>query len=328
MEGGGSTIVVTTPSRLHLGLIDLHGGEGRVDGSVGLALSEPCFELRLTRSQTVRIDADPIYHPRIGAVVARARERWGIGPAAVRVIQSIPSHAGLGSGTQLTLGVLAALSELNGVGATHDDIVALSGRGGTSGIGAHAFCAGGFLIDGGHRFPQSKATFLPSAASASAGLGPLLWRQDFPAWDIVIATPHGRHVSGEEEIRLFQTLCPIPEADVGAACRSLVMGMMPALVEQDLASFGAALERFQSVGWKRIEIDAQDELVRDMMGAMRSHGGCGVAMSSWGPTVVAFTTDGLRLADVARRWLSRRNLGGTVVGTRARNTGATIERRD
>ena len=31
-------IVLQTPARLHFGLLDLHGGLGRIDGGIGLAL--------------------------------------------------------------------------------------------------------------------------------------------------------------------------------------------------------------------------------------------------------------------------------------------------
>ncbi len=40
-------VTVRTPSRLHFSLIDLHGGLGRVDGGIGVALETPHITLRI-----------------------------------------------------------------------------------------------------------------------------------------------------------------------------------------------------------------------------------------------------------------------------------------
>ena len=43
-------MIITTPSRLHLTLIDLNGSCGRIDGSVGITIKDPELVLRLKKS--------------------------------------------------------------------------------------------------------------------------------------------------------------------------------------------------------------------------------------------------------------------------------------
>ena len=318
------TVTVTTPSRLHLGLLDLNGSIGRVDGSVGLAIQSPRCVLEATVADDLRVEADDSVRQRVEPLVARLRREWKIGSADIHFRETIPEHSGFGSGTQMTLAVIAALSRLYDVPLERDEVARLSGRGGTSGIGVHAFFEGGFLVDGGHRFPEVKSAFLPSAASSDAGVGPLLFRCDFPEWEIVLVVPNARHVSGEEEVRLFQTRCPVSRESAEHICHELVMGILPSLAERNLSAFGRALESLQSVGWKQIEIEAQDEPVREAMRFLREHGARGVAMSSWGPVVVGFFESGERLRAVSAELAGNQHFRGNVITTRANNRGAEI----
>jgi beta-ribofuranosylaminobenzene 5'-phosphate synthase len=317
-------VIVTTPSRLHLGLIDLNGSIGRVDGSVGLAIQSPSCVLEATFSEHLRVEAADSVRQRVEPLVARLQREWGVGNAELRFRETIPEHYGFGSGTQTTLAVITALSRLYDVPLQKEEIARLSGRGGTSGIGVYAFFEGGFLVDGGHRFPQSKAAFLPSAASSNAGVGPLLFRRDFPDWEIVLVVPDARRVSGEEEVRLFQTRCPLSRASAERICHRLVMGVLPALAEENLNAFGKALESFQKVGWKQIEIAAQDKSIRQTMRFLRERGASGVAMSSWGPVVIGFYESKERSNDVTAELALNRRFRGRFFTTRANNRGAEV----
>jgi beta-ribofuranosylaminobenzene 5'-phosphate synthase len=316
------TVTIETPSRLHFGLIDLHGGVGRIDGSIGLALERPRYVLRATPSRELVVAAEEPYRTRAAVVAKQAQAAWGVGGATFTFDETIPAHSGLGSGTQLTLAVFHAIAALYDVPLTREEAARLSGRGGASGIGVHAFYEGGFLVDGGHRYPEQKSEFLPSAASDKAGVGPLLWRMDFPEWDILVVVPNARQVSGDEEVRLFQTLCPMLPESAAYICHRLVMGLLPALVERDLAAFGSALEAIQSAGWKQVEIRAQDIAVRKTMDFLRENGAQGVAMSSWGPAVAAFGENMGALTECAAAYVASLPEGGAVTLTRANNHGA------
>ncbi|PKL71007.1 MAG: hypothetical protein CVV29_12890, partial [Methanobacteriales archaeon HGW-Methanobacteriales-2] len=45
-----SELIIKTPSRLHLTLIDLNGSLGRIDGGVGLTLEKPALVLEMERN--------------------------------------------------------------------------------------------------------------------------------------------------------------------------------------------------------------------------------------------------------------------------------------
>ena len=182
---------------------------------------------------------------------------------------------------------------------------------------------GGFVLDGGHRFRRgrgSKEGYSPSSASVGVSPPPVLARYNFPDWDVLIVIPRGEGASGERERDLFEEACPIADRDVEKMSRILLVQMLPALLEADLPAFGAALEAYQSYGFKRFEFNTQGPLIPECVEFLRVNGGVGVGMSSWGPSLHAFGRDlsGLRLK--AREWLSARG-GGEVVLTRANNEG-------
>ncbi len=222
---------IRTPSRLHLGLIDMEGGLGRVDGGVGLALEEPCFEMAFEQAdEVVGLEGEP---KRLAESVCSA---LGVRGVEVEIRKSIPAHVGFGSKTQLSLAIAAGIYRVYEVHKPVRDMARLVGRGGTSGIGVAAFETGGFILDGGH---ESSKGFSPSRFS-EASPAPMLARYDFPWW-VVCAWPGGKGAHGEEEMDLFKRHCPIPAAEVGELSRIILMKMLPALVENDLGAFGEAV---------------------------------------------------------------------------------------
>lgn len=318
---------VKTPSRLHLALIDLNGSLGRVDGSVGVALRRPGFEIELRRAEKLRIEGEgaELFRDRIRHVFDRLRERFDIGGMEVRIGSYIPPHCGLGSGTQISLAIAYGAASLYGIELSDEEAPLLVGRGGTSGIGVAAFRRGGFIVDGGHRFPDQKSSFLPSSAFEGVPPPPVLLRTDFPEeWRILVVIPPGRHISGEEEVGLFKRLCPIPACDVERLCRVILIEMLPALVERDLERFADAINRVQEIGWKRIEVEAQEEVVRETMRFLRENGALGVGLSSWGPALYALSDDPEGLLERVGPFLQAR--GGTCILTEADNCGAVVER--
>ena len=55
-------VTVTTPSRIHIALIDLNGGLGRIDGSIGLSIAEPGFRITAEcANETLVYGSDEIF---------------------------------------------------------------------------------------------------------------------------------------------------------------------------------------------------------------------------------------------------------------------------
>ena len=323
------TARIDTPSRLHFGLIDLTGRLGRIDGSVGLALEKPGFVLEARLSdRTEAVGAGP-HRERAERLASTLLSVWGKPRGAsgvhLRFEETIPAHIGLGSGTQAALSVIHAVAALCGEEPAREEAARLSGRGGASGIGFYGFYEGGFLVDGGHRYPSQKSDFLPSAASPECGPGPLLLRRDFPDWETLLVSPRARQVSGEEEKRLFRSRCPMPPRAAERLSHLLTMRLLPALAEEDLPEAAAALDAMGSIGWKKVEWEAQEPIARRLAERLRQEGAWGVAMSSWGPTMAAY---GERLEDLkalAEEEMRRAGNDGFARIVRANNAGARIE---
>jgi beta-RFAP synthase len=146
-----------------------------------------------------------------------------------------------------------------------------------------------------------------------------------------LGTP-GLH--GSAELRAFAGLPPIADRVTERLCRLVLLGILPAVQERDLESFGIALtELQQQVGqcfataqggiYARPELEA---IVADL----RAQGLHGVGQSSWGPTLYAFSS---RPPDERQRILeqTRSRFGlpaDALLWTSASPAGSRVERID
>jgi beta-RFAP synthase len=164
-------------------------------------------------------------------------------------------------------------------------------------VGIHGFERGGFLIEGGKAAPEA--------------ISPLVARANFPAqWPVVLfLPPWGKGQSGESEARAFQKLLESPPAkhETDRLCRLVLLEILPALAEGDLADFGAALHEFnERAGAAFAEFQAGPyvcQAVAELIAFLEKQGLVGVGQSSWGPGVFGFSDDEERaqaLAEAAR----------------------------
>ncbi len=306
---------ITTPSRLHITLIDMNASRGRVDGGIGLTLDKPVISITAEKSDRMEITGSSEHIERMAkSTAAFLPERAGI---HINIERDYPSHIGLGSGTQAALAAGMAVNRLYDLGLSVYEIAMKAGRGGTSGIGVAAFENGGFILDGGHKFAEKKA-FLPSAASRLPP-APVLLRRDFPDWDILVAIPDQKGASMKTEIDIFQNECPVPLHEVEELSHIILMKLLPALVEEDIAIFGSGINAIQEVGFKKRELALQPVSAK-LMHVLREGGAYGAGMSSFGPAVYAFGEGDIE--KIAREFLGEK---GQVFITKARNKGAEIK---
>lgn len=322
-------VLVEAPARLHLGLIDLHGGLGRVDGGIGITLAAPTLVLEAERADALTVSGgEEAVQARVRDAARRVLDRLGVrAGAAIGIRAAIPGHVGLGSGTQTALAAGAAVSRLYGATLAPQEIARIAGRGGTSGIGTAAFEFGGFILDGGHSFGPSgeKQEFRPSAASAGIRPAPITAHMPFPDdWRIVIAIPRlGRTVAGAREVDLFREHCPVPLEEVREICHEVVMRLLPGVAGSDLALFASAVNALQGLGFKRVEVELQEPVVRALIAGLREAGAACSGLSSFGPTVYA-VTDGDTAGIVRAAEALLADGGGQVSVTRGRNYGAVF----
>jgi beta-ribofuranosylaminobenzene 5'-phosphate synthase len=323
-------IVVHTPSRLHLSLIDMHGGSGRVDGGIGITLDDPGILLEAELGPAITVQGgDTAAQDRVVATASDVLRNLGAGGGVCFTIRDYyPSHIGLGSGSQLSLAVARAVAGLHGRNLTVPELARLVGRGGTSGIGTAAFENGGFILDGGHRFGAGceKSDFRPSAASRGVSPPPVLARHEFPEdWKILLAIPASpAGASGNAETDIFQNNCPVPLAEVRELCHEVMMRMLPGIVERDLDLFGSSVNTVQNLGFKKVELGLQPPEVTGLLDVLRGSGAAGAGLSSFGPAVYAIgDTDMQGLRQAAQSFMNE-SIGGTTLVTTARNRGAAV----
>ena len=184
--------------------------------SAASALRSTARQPSSTLARSRQFDAEGPDAERALAALRRLAGLLGLtGTYRLQVASAIPSHAGLGSGTQLALAVGAALLALEGIERTPSDIAALLDRGARSAIGMAAFETGGFIVDGGR--------------GAADRQPPILMRSDFPdAWRILLVIdPRATGVHGEAEATAFTDLSPLPKDDAAHVCRLVLMQLAP-----------------------------------------------------------------------------------------------------
>jgi beta-RFAP synthase len=139
--------------------------------------------------------------------------------------------------------------------------------------------------------------------------GPLIARVPFPpTWRCVVAIPEGTPgISGAGEAEAFARLPAPPERDVERVAHVVLMALLPALADADLAGFGRALTEVQEITGRWFASVQGGTYApgtsADLVRRLREWGASGVGQSSWGPAVYGIVDGeeaGGRLADRAR----------------------------
>ncbi len=307
-------MAVTTTARLHFGFLDPSGKSARPFGSFGLSLDRPCT--RVTLKSAERNYAAGPEASRAARYLAEMTEGTDAGPVRLDVVEAIPSHAGLGSGTQLALAVGMAFATSQGLDLSPMDIARRLGRGTRSGIGIATFEAGGAVLDSG-----------PGAD----GVPHLVTRVRFPDdWRVLlIFDPDARGLEGTDEIAAFEALPAFPEAERKTLETSIVERALPALKDRQFEAFCTEvgqLQRHMGAYFAPLQGGAftSGRVARVVQG-LREIGATGVGQSSWGPTGFAFAASedaGQRLLETARTLDETSALGFALA--RGRNRGAEI----
>lgn len=291
-------VFVEAPARLHFGVLDLRGTGERWFGGLGAAAPAPALLVSASAADVLDVQGDDQARAEefAGRFLAYHRIEQG---ARVRVHRALPPHAGLGSGTRLALAVARALAEIYGVNPHAPDLARAVGRGERSAVGIWTFEGPGLVVEGGRR-------------RDAAACGPLIARLPFPAaWRCVVAVPKGQAgMSGVDETAAFNRLPAPPASEAERVAHLVLMSLLPALAEGDLAGFGAALGEVQSLTGQWFA-PVQGGMfapgpARALVHRMRESGATGVGQSSWGPAVYGIVegeAHGVQLADCVRQTL-------------------------
>jgi len=311
------SVDVSTPSRLHCGMLAFGDGVTRQFGGLGIMIDRPRFHLRLRFSDRLEVQGPGAKRVAHFARLATSDPR-GEPRVAMQVLQSPSAHIGLGSGTQMAMAVATGIAAMEG--RPHDDVVQLGRRmkrGKRSSVGTHGFASGGMILEGGKRNDEA--------------FGPLITRVALPdSWRFVLLLPRNiAGLSGTAEEDAMTSLPPVPLGLTGEMCRVLLIDLLPAAVEADFDSFVDGLEHFgklaggcfsQAQGGPYATGQAAESVK-----ILRNLGGRGIAQSSWGPGVFCVCPSD-DAAEVLREGLAKLPdaTSREVVVAKADNHGAVV----
>lgn len=287
---------IVIPSRLHFGLYSFGHRDKRQYGGVGVMVDEPSTTLRATAAE--RFSAGGPRADRITQFaqlwahangydsvppVSIVEQSWAISSGAIS--SGAIEHAGLGSGTQLAMGVGALLHAMTGTPQPPAAELAKSvGRGLRSAVGAYGFALGGLIAECGKDPDEQPVSELDVRVEVP------------PAWRFVLLRPDTKQgVSGESEVRAFEELSPVDESRTKRLVDLARREMLPAAAVGDFTTFAESLYRF---GYLAGECFAgiqggpyNGPVLTHWIERLRAAGAVGVGQSSWGPTLFAVMPD-------------------------------------
>ncbi len=279
-------VLVETGSRLHLGFY-LFMDNNRAFGGLGVGINKPGFRLIVEpgRDLVVVNKTDVPIEP----VIRNAAERLGFHGFRVTVESAIPRHAGLGSTTQLMLGLGMPLLKLQGVKRVNVYRLGLMlGRGFVSGIGTGVFKHGGLVIDAGR--PIINGEVKPPKRIEDYPV--LIGRYRFPrnCLFIVVIPERIRGLSEGEETPILAKPWKPPRSLQYKAYRALHTLIIPGVISGNCRLIGEGVKLIQEYTgeyffhkqgglWCCREAEEIIEILRGEKGVY------GYGQSSWGPAI-------------------------------------------
>ena len=310
------TVRIEAPARLHLGMLAVAGDGARRFGGLGVSVGRPAVVLEAQPADG--LSAEGADAERALTFARRCRDAMGlVGGAHLRVVEAIPQHVGLGSGTKLALAVAQALAALDGRDIDAPTLARAAGRAARSAVGMWTFALGGLVVEGGH-------------APGVERPAPLLAHHPVPEeWRAVLVVPAAAPgLSGGDEEQAFGRLVPAPERSAVIA-QLVLTSLLPALVERELAEFGAALTRVQELvgdSFATVQGGRFHPRAAALVAALLRFGAAGAGQSSWGPTVYGVVGSEAAGREVARRIDDLLGGDGSVELVAFDNRGARVER--
>lgn len=307
-------MIIKTPTRLHMGIIDISRKFPREYGALGVMVKGG-FEIKVEKSDHLSIKATKENAADIKAAYDAMKNKLDISDNfRIEVEKSIPRHMGLGSTTQLKLAVGAGIARLNGHDLKVRELADIVGRGRYSAIGTYGFDRGGFILEGGKSFPDEIP---PVTAHYDI-------RED---WRFLMVCPKIEQSYDEEEEKPIMDEIRTDSKFAEKICHHIVMGVLPTVKTGDYKEFGKHITQIQhQVGesfsscqqgseFHPAVINIEDKLEKLTFGA---------GQSSWGPTVYGITNDekGEKAKAEIERWLDKKKIEADVKLAEPDNEGA------
>lgn len=291
---------IKTFPRIHISLIGMNSDGYRLNGGIGFSIALPTLDMSFEPSNSIDVidkreygftqDESDRLKSHLGNIMVR--EKFNVALCCTIHEGNIQSHVGFGSNSMIYLSCVEALLVLNHREYSENDVIALSGRGGTSGIGINTYFKGGFIFDTGIA-KDGQRSFAPSSAFVSeSGQKPLILTGfKLPLWDLGICVPPIAPKTEDEEKVFFQKNCPINKEAVESILYEAVYGITSSLMEDDFDVFCKSIDTIQKTTWKTLERNLYGERLLEAESIIRKAGARCVGMSSLGPLLYFFGYD-------------------------------------
>jgi len=290
-----------------MSLLEMNGNLGQINGGLGFSVSYPESRTTVTRSKrsssVVSVDNNEDISDFLRKTANRIRFQRNLPPSRIEISSFLPVHQGFGSFTSTALAVVEGLLVQSGQAFTTNEIISLSRRGGTSGVGINSYFHGGLTVDIGHPVSENKKKddlFVPSSFSWNRGPAIPLVQMSFPKWPLLLILPRTRPLSEVEERNFFRKICPLSVHEVADTIRLCFFGIVPAVKTRDYVKFCKIVRLLRETAWKRAEINLYRNKVTTIIQRAEQLGADAASMSSLGPLIYCFAKPN-RLVGISER---------------------------
>jgi len=309
-------MIIKTPSRLHMGIIDLSREFIRSYGALGLTIKNG-FTIEVKKQEKgLTINANEKNVEEVREVYNKLKQSLQFDTGFhVKVKEDIPRHVGLGSTTQLSLGTGMGMTQLSGHNVDPIKLASVLGRANYSAIGTYGFKYGGFILEGGK--------------SAPIEIPPLLFRNSIPDdWRFIIIRVKYWEGFDEKEEQPIMEEVKVDKKFPQMISHHILMGILPALKKADIEDFGYHMTDIQeAVGksFSEYQNGVFHPAVGEIIKELKEHT-YGVGQSSWGPTIYGLTDvdHAGNVKKTMRRWLKENNKKASLRVAVPDNEGAKI----
>ncbi|OBP13777.1 hypothetical protein A5320_17855 [Rheinheimera sp. SA_1] len=317
-------LTINIPSRIHITLIAMHECDLRKNGGIGFSIQNMGAQAKFYTSQENNVTIENRKENckksmEIENILNNICKFMNLNKFVEIHVSNLPDfHSGLGSGTSLILACIEGLLIINDVTYEDRDLINLSNRGGTSGIGIQTYFTGGFILDVGVN--SNNTRHLPSSyAENISQLPSVIHRSPMPAWKVGVVIPDVfSKIDGEIEMNFFNRVCPIQKNEALEACYLSVFGVTAAIVDNNYNSFVKSISRIQKTRWKNEEIN-EHSLASQQIEYLLHLGADCAGMSSVGPALYFFAKN---ISEIKSNFIDR--YGGYGFVSDMNNTGRTV----
>jgi beta-ribofuranosylaminobenzene 5'-phosphate synthase len=307
-----TAVRVSSPSYIQVGFIDLHGGLGRLYGSIGFTLEEPRYVVEASPARGAIEAEAPDWAEWIIDYARESCKHYRCGGVRLRIASAPPPWVGVGSRPALALAVDMAVALTARRRFNPEDAVLRAGGGPEAGLAVHSFTHGGFIVDGG-----------VDAESPDREVPPLIFRAVVPpTWRLIVAAPRAE----------APPAAPTPglagEEEAAVNARLALMAVMPGAITASWSKVAPLLQAINHATLKVLKQGGEPYCcpqARQVAEELARAGAPCTCQPPLGAAVFTITKEEDSTRILARALEALKRLGGVAWSTRVDNRGAYAE---